>query len=123
VADKIVKANTFSFKPGAVYATPTRQAYAKTLASSISHKMEGKNSMQIRHFDVQARRVGKNIEVTNLSDNKPLATIYPNNTIAMNRALSQQQVQALEGFQSHVAAAEKAAAKNIKRDGPSLGLG
>jgi hypothetical protein len=53
---------------------------------------------------------------------KDLAIIYPNNQIAMTRALSQQQVQALDTLQTSVAA-EKAAAKSIKREGPSLGLG
>jgi hypothetical protein len=82
--------------------------------------MQGKESIQGRLFN--AERSGSNIKITNVSDGKELATIYPNNQIAMTQALSRQQVQALDTFQTSVAA-EKAAAKNIKREGPSLGLG
>jgi hypothetical protein len=47
-----------------------------------------------------------------------LATIYPDNRIAMAQALSNEQVQALDAFQT-AAAAEQAASK--QKNGPSLG--
>jgi hypothetical protein len=116
MADKIVAANTFSFQLGQVYMASNRQAYAQTLASAITQQMQGKESIQGNLF--QAKRVGQNIKITN-PDGKDLATIYPDNKIAMAQALSDEQVQALSAFQASVAAEQVATVQ--KNNGPSLG--
>ncbi len=116
MADKIVAANTFGFQPGQVYMASNRQAYAQTLASTVTQQMQAKNSIQGNLF--QAERVGRNIKITN-PDGQDLATIYPDNRIAMAQSLSEEQVQALDAFQTAVAT-EQAASKQQK-NGPSLG--